>query len=534
MIPEEDTAIPGDPVAPIADPLIGALLGKYRLLRRIGRGGMGAVYEAEDPSLGRVVALKVLLPELAERADAAKRFEIEARAAARLNHPNVVAVYDVGVERGTAWLVMERVRGESAQARIQERGPLPWREATATVADVCRGLAAAHEAGLIHRDIKPANLLLLEDGRAKLADFGLAKILDGSSPALTGSGYVLGTPHFMSPEQGNGTAANERSDLYSVGATYYALLTGQPPYPGTTPLQVLHAHFSGPIPDPRTVRPGVPEPCAAVIRRAMAKDPADRYASAGEMLAALEATLGDQAQPTARSSAPGRPRPSARAWLAAVVLLLVAACGIWTLGRTAAEVAADAAWSKFAPQVWELATHADWPGARARCDAAAADPDLARRAARVAALARVLDLGHKAEQAVSAALARDVGRPVRLETDSGEVLEGRIAAAPEHGRVRLLREGQAPCEVDLLQLTREECLRLARRGLADAPACDAALAILAFAAGASAEGDALLTQPGADRRPEQADLNASAEGWPAPWSPAEIAVRRASAPHRKR
>ena len=206
----------------------GKRLGKYLLKTKLGQGGMGTVYLAIDTRLKRNVALKVLPKEMAADEAAVKRFLREARVAARLNHPNVVAVYDVDRQRGFCFLVMELVDGRTASELLRE-GPLSWTEATRLVADACRGLVAAHEAGLVHRDIKPSNIMRTNDGLVKLADFGLAKVMDDPGPAknpLTQSGTILGTPHYMSPEQCRGEPVDARSDLYSLGATYYTLLAG--------------------------------------------------------------------------------------------------------------------------------------------------------------------------------------------------------------------------------------------------------------------------------------------------------------------
>jgi serine/threonine protein kinase len=267
----------------------GGRIGKYLLTGRLGRGGMGVVYEAHDTLLERRVALKLVS---AAEPEAWRRCLREARAAARLNHPNVVALYEAEQRDGLCYLVMELVPGGSAQDVLQTRGALPWPEATRVIADACRGLAAAHAAGLIHRDVKPANLLRAPDGTAKLTDFGLARAAEQAGLPVTSSWRAGGTPQYMSPEQSRGEPLDPRTDLYSLGATYYALLVGRPPYPGSAPLPLLYAHCTKPVPDPRADRPEVPEGCAAVVRRAMAKYPAQRYRTAGDMLAALTRCLG--------------------------------------------------------------------------------------------------------------------------------------------------------------------------------------------------------------------------------------------------
>ncbi|MBI5759673.1 MAG: protein kinase [Planctomycetales bacterium] len=267
-------------------------LGKYLLKSRLGHGGMGVVYLATDTRLKRDVAVKVLPKKLSSDAVAVRRFLREARVAARLSHPNVVAVHDVDEQKGHCFLVMELVTGGTAQKLI-ESGPLPWQEATRIIADSCRGLAAAHDAGMIHRDLKPSNIMRTNDGIVKLADFGLAKLVDDSTGAtpLTRAGTIMGTPHYMSPEQCQGEQLDARSDLYSMGATYFALLTGQPPFSDPQPLQVMFAHCSKPVPDPRTLKAEIPAACAAVVMKALAKNRTERFSSANEMLAAVNEML---------------------------------------------------------------------------------------------------------------------------------------------------------------------------------------------------------------------------------------------------
>lgn len=267
----------------------GRTIGKYRLVRPLGRGGMGVVHLAEDPTLHRRVALKLLPPELARRPETVARFLREAQAAARLNHPHVVTVHESGRDGDICYLAMEFIDGGSAQDAIR-MGPLPWREATQLVADACRGLAAAHAAGVLHRDVKPGNILRTREGIAKLADFGLARLV-GSESGLTRDGQMIGTPEYMSPEQWDREPAEDFSDIYALGATYYTLLVGRPPYTAELPLQIGFAHQSAPIPDPRTAIPHLPEACTAIIRRALAKRPAERYGSATALLLDLDGLL---------------------------------------------------------------------------------------------------------------------------------------------------------------------------------------------------------------------------------------------------
>jgi serine/threonine protein kinase/WD40 repeat protein len=287
-----------------SDPRLGTTLGKYRFLRRLGEGGMGVVYEAVDSLLSRKVALKLLPNAVANDPEVLRRFLQEARAAARLSHPNVVGIHEIDQKDGTYFLAMELVSGGSVEQQLTRNGPYSWPEAARVIADACRGLAAAHTAGVIHRDIKPANLMRASDGSVKLADFGLAKAVGRVANGMTGDGTVVGTPNYMSPEQCRAEPVDHRSDIYSLGATLYTLLTGQPPYPADQPLQTMFAHCSSPVPDVRQVVPTLPASCAAVIAKAMQKEPLQRYPSADAMLIDLAAALDDTPSTTATTPQP--------------------------------------------------------------------------------------------------------------------------------------------------------------------------------------------------------------------------------------
>ena len=252
----------------------GKSLGKYQVTQVLGKGGMGIVLKAHDSVIGRDVAIKVLAEHLAEDATALARFQAEAKAAGQLNHPNVAGIFDVGQQGNSHYLVMEFVTGGSLADRIENRGALSLLEATKALVDACKGIGAAHAAGLIHRDIKPANFLRAADGTVKVADFGLAKVASTKSQQLTQAGTVMGTPFFMSPEQCQAGSVDARSDIYSLGATYYALLTGKNPYheSGSVP-QVMYAHCHGKIPDPRAENDSIPPACSRIIAKAMAKAP---------------------------------------------------------------------------------------------------------------------------------------------------------------------------------------------------------------------------------------------------------------------
>ena len=290
----------------------GARLGKYVVSGVLGRGGMGVVYEAHDPMLDRRVAIKLLPESVSTDRTALARFVSEARAAGRLLHPNTVAVFEIGEQSGRHFLAMELVRGGSAADALAARGRLPWTEATRIVIDACKGMSAAHEVGLVHRDIKPANIMLNERGDVKLADFGLAKHADAGARSITGVGEVVGTPQYMAPEQCAGGAIDARTDVYSMGATYYTLLAGRSPYAAIgSAMQILYAQCHSPLPDPRVLAPDIPEGCVEVIRKAMAKKPAERHRSAAELIADLETLLAEGAEMAALRTAAAARRNSA-------------------------------------------------------------------------------------------------------------------------------------------------------------------------------------------------------------------------------
>lgn len=274
-----------DPV----DPRVGVTFGKYHIIRRLGRGGMGTVYQGEDTVLKRNVAIKFLPDDLMNKPDVVERFLREAQVAGRLNHPNIIAIYDIAKDINGCYMVMELLDPGSARSRMN-KGPYPWPVATRIIADCCAALAIAHEAGIIHRDIKPDNILFSSSGVVKLCDFGLVKLLEDDLH-LTQTGMLCGTPLYMSPEQASNQDMDGRSDLYSLGATYFALLTGRPPFIGPGVPQILMSHVSGKVPDPRSIVPSIPEACARVIWRAMEKKPEARYASASEMGDELEAII---------------------------------------------------------------------------------------------------------------------------------------------------------------------------------------------------------------------------------------------------
>lgn len=280
---------------PTAPPFVpGARVGRYRLVSVIGKGGMGEVFRAEDTVLGRVVAVKVLPAEMVATPERRLRFEQEARLTASLSHPNVVQVHDVGEAEGIPYVVQEFVDGESLED-VVGRGTPPPGLVVSWCAQAAEGLAAAHAAGILHRDVKPGNLLLGKDGRVRIVDFGLATLDPARSgqsrPGLTVEGIVLGTPHYMSPEQAAGKKLDGRTDVFSLGVVLYELLTGARPFEGDSAIDVLHAIVHTPYP-PAGEGPGaVPAVVAEVVDRALQKKPEDRYASAQEMAEALDRLL---------------------------------------------------------------------------------------------------------------------------------------------------------------------------------------------------------------------------------------------------
>lgn len=281
-------------------------LGSYELMRRLGEGGMAQVYLARDTRLGREVAVKVLASRLAEQPGFRDRFLREARVAAALDHPNIVPLYDYG-ETGALFLVMPYLSGGSVQ-ELLKRGPLPASTVATYGAQIADALDYAHQRNVVHRDVKPANMLLHADGRIMLADFGLAKILDGTSrPAVPRGRPDAGTPEYMAPEQIEGRT-EARSDVYGLGVVLYLLLTGYLPFTGPTSAAVMEGHLYH-LPDPlRRRNAQVPPALEAVVLRALAKHPDDRYQTAGELGAALLAALvAGNAEPLPFVSGPSTP-----------------------------------------------------------------------------------------------------------------------------------------------------------------------------------------------------------------------------------
>jgi eukaryotic-like serine/threonine-protein kinase len=260
--------------------LVGSTFGPYRILQKVGEGGMGVVYKGYQESLGRYVAVKVLRRELAQDEQFIIRFRQEARAVAKLSHPNVLHVYDAGVVDGVHYIVMDYVEGGSLRD-LMRQGPLPLERATSIAAQVADALDYAHQQGLVHRDVKPANVLLTEDGRPLLTDFGIARALDASQ-RLTRTGTQVGTPEYMAPEQAQGDPADGRADIYALGIVLYEMLTGQVPFHAATPMATLYKQVHDPLPPLQRARLAIPHWLEAAVKRALAKRPEDRYHKASD------------------------------------------------------------------------------------------------------------------------------------------------------------------------------------------------------------------------------------------------------------
>jgi serine/threonine-protein kinase len=274
----------------VSDTLIGTVFdGRYRIVRKLGTGGMADVYLAEDQELGRRVAIKILNDRHAADDQFVERFRREAKNAAGLSHPNIVSVYDRGTAEGTYYIAMEYLDGRSLKELIVSRGPAPVKTAVEYARQILAAVGFAHRHGIVHRDIKPHNVLVAGDeGRLKVTDFGIAR--SGASQ-MTEVGSIIGTAQYLSPEQARGAPVDQTSDLYAVGVVLYELLTGQVPFTGDTPLEIAMKHLSEVPKPPSELRPEVPHDLDLVVLRALAKDPADRYQTAEEMDADLDRVL---------------------------------------------------------------------------------------------------------------------------------------------------------------------------------------------------------------------------------------------------
>jgi serine/threonine-protein kinase len=315
---------------------------RFRLEEKIGSGGMSTVYRAFDPTLERWVAIKMMHPDISEDADQLERFRREARTVARLSHPHIVTVIDFGEDDdGTPYIVLEYVEGETLKERIRRMGRLPVVEAVAYAIEIGRALSCAHGERLVHRDVKPQNVLIDMDGRGKVTDFGIARSLEAHG--LTATGRVLGTTDYVSPEQALGKEVTEQSDIYSLGIVLFEMLTGAVPFKAESQVGVAMKHVREPMPDVQRHRPEVSASLAAVLERTTAKEIANRYATAADVVHDLEEVLAIEVARSGESTgeattvlramsddtadfAPARLR-NPRRWLFTVVAVLVLAAG---------------------------------------------------------------------------------------------------------------------------------------------------------------------------------------------------------------
>jgi serine/threonine-protein kinase len=320
--------------------MIGTVLsGRYRLEAKLGSGGMSTVYLARDTTLDRSVAVKVMHREMSEQADQLERFRQEARAVAKLSHPNVVSVIDAGEDGGYPYIVFEYVEGETLKQRINRVGALDPQEALAYAIEIARGLSVAHARQMVHRDIKPQNVLIDVEGRAKLTDFGISRQLE--QDGMTATGRVLGTTDYVAPEQAMGHGVDPRSDVYSLGVVLYEMLVGQVPFHADSQVGVAMKHVNEDLPDVQQRRPELSAAAALVVERATAKDPARRYQDIGDMIddlsTALEVEAARAGSTTGEATSvldavpPAKRKLSARArlsWVAILALVVVAAVAL--------------------------------------------------------------------------------------------------------------------------------------------------------------------------------------------------------------
>ncbi len=271
--------------------MIGTLLGnRYEILEQLGGGGMAIIYKARDSMLNRLVTVKILRPEFTCDEDFVQRFRREAQAVASLSHQNIVSIFDVGQEKEVYYLVMEYIEGDNLKNLVRGKGALPQGQAVEIARQVGEALQHAHGNNIVHRDVKPQNILITTDGRAKLTDFGIAR--EASTATLTQTDTIVGSVHYLSPEQARGETAGPRSDIYSLGVVLYEMVTGVLPFQGDTPIGVALKHIQESPPSPSSINPGVSPGLEKIINRAMAKFPVDRYSMAKDLVADLERLSG--------------------------------------------------------------------------------------------------------------------------------------------------------------------------------------------------------------------------------------------------
>jgi len=283
--------------------------GKYKLEKLLGKGGMGAVFLARDLTLDRDVAIKVLPPDVSQDEHVIKRFQQEAKTAAKLDHTNIIPIYRVESEGGLNYFVMKYISGTSLEDLLEQKKPIPVDEIQRILWQAGVALGHAHQRGIVHRDVKPANIMFDHDGKVMLTDFGISKALQAAS-GFTGTGMIIGTPHYMAPEQAKGQPVDGRADQYSLGVVGYRMITGALPFAGDSIHTILYKHIFEEPPPVRSVRPDIPEPLSTAIQRAMSKEPAQRYATMEDFATAV---FPEQPVAAGRSGGPITPRPVTRA-----------------------------------------------------------------------------------------------------------------------------------------------------------------------------------------------------------------------------
>ncbi|MBI3536191.1 MAG: protein kinase [Chloroflexi bacterium] len=297
---------------------LGQNVGPYRIIEQLGQGGMATVFKAYHPALDRYIAIKVLHPAFKEDASFITRFHREARIVAKLDHPNIIPIYDFAEEAGTPYLVIRYVEGKTLKAE-QRDALLSLDQVLAIIRPVANALAYAHAQGVLHRDIKPSNIMIANDGHVYLTDFGLARMAKAGESTLS-QDMLIGTPQYISPEQAKGEAVSERSDIYSLGVVLFEMLTGRVPFSADTPYSIIHDHIYAPLPLPRSINPNLSAELERVLLKALAKDPAARFGNTPEFLSAFEQAvfqtnpaLASMATPVVvltRASSAATPRPA--------------------------------------------------------------------------------------------------------------------------------------------------------------------------------------------------------------------------------
>lgn len=310
----------------------GENVGPYRIVEQLGSGGMATVFKAYHPGLDRYVAIKVLHAAFKADPQFFERFQREARIVAKLEHPNIIPVHDFNEHHGEPYLVMRFVEGDTMKPAMHGQ-PLPPAEVLRLMRPVCQALSYAHRQGVLHRDIKPSNIMVAEDGHVYLTDFGLARIVQAGESTLS-QDMMIGTPQYISPEQAQGLRdLDGRTDIYSLGVVLYEMFTGRVPFSADTPFATVHDHIYTPLPLPTSLNPNLDPAIERLLLKALAKDPADRFKTADELLQALETTLGEQAKP-----APAPPPPAGKknnlvwVWVAAAALVVLILASLLVIG----------------------------------------------------------------------------------------------------------------------------------------------------------------------------------------------------------